>query len=814
MKKLALLMIALLLSITLLMACDSSDGAQNESTDSEDTTTNVTETTESAESSDTSESEETTEAHTHVFGEWKTVDEVSCTENGLEKRECSCGEAESRIVEAQGHTEVDDAAVDASCEKTGLTAGKHCSACDAVIVPRTETIALGHKDENTDHVCDRCLKDGISEHVDTTPADHICDLCNQRIGELVDFTGEYALKDWDKGTEVYNRTVGGIKVSNKNATGGGVYGATTPYVIAGHVYEITYTVRCSSPTATRTQMRFIYGSITSKNAGDDKNDGYLGWILYKDNSGKIAQVATNNIQYDLAKVVDRDINAADNYAQDFKVIVNGITNTMTLYAVKNGAYVEVESMTFSLSKDTLLITTGAWDSFTGSNFVELSNVTVYEGCSDADKNHLCDHCSARISNCADTVDADHVCDLCGAAAVTECKDENKDHICDTDVLCDAHIEHKYASGACSVCEIAEHAEVDVKINATQADGSDDLCDICGVRMSRIIKLAQNKNKVKIYGRSAETVDGIASDFSASGIEFNVRITGGDVKITVNSVETSYYTLYINGERQDKRLIFVNGTAEYVIAEDLAAGDYTFKIIKQTQVTHSLSTLISLSMNGQLLDPPENKEILIEFAGDSITCGYSLIGYPTDGVDNYRGAEYMDASQSYAYLAAQLLDADHSMVAASGWAVIPNDNGSGSIPGIYGKTSYRRSDEEYAPTRAADIVVIHLGTNDLASRESYSTEFVAMAKEFIKDIQAKNPGAKIVWAYGSMMGGSNLSTFKGMVNTIVSDLGGARAGVYSVQLPTDTTGGHNHPSVDGHIESAQILASFIAANCLD
>ena len=207
-------------------------------------------------------------------------------------------------------------------------------------------------------------------------------------------------------------------------------------------------------------------------------------------------------------------------------------------------------------------------------------------------------------------------------------------------------------------------------------------------------------------------------------------------------------------------------------------------------------------------------MLIEFAGDSITCGYSLIGYPTDGVDNYRGAEYMDASQSYAYLTAELLGADHSMVAASGWAVIPDANGSGSIPGIYGRTSYRRSDEAYTPERTADVVVIHLGTNDLASRDTYSTEFVAMAKEFIKDIQAKNPGAKIVWAYGSMMTGGNLTTFTGMVNTIVRELGGASAGVYAVQLPTDRTGGHNHPSVAGHIESAEILAAFIAENCLD
>lgn len=327
------------------------------------------------------------------------------------------------------------------------------------------------------------------------------------------------------------------------------------------------------------------------------------------------------------------------------------------------------------------------------------------------------------------------------------------------------------------------------------------------------KFVDIKDKVKVYGRSSNFITGIDCDFSGSGIEFNAELSG-DVSVKVNSSGGSYYTLYIDGERQEKRLEFADGTGEYVIAEDLAKGTYNFKLIKQTQVEHSLSTFMALNINGKILDKPRDKELLIEFVGDSITCGYSLYGYPTPGVENYRGAKYMDATQSYAYLTAEALGADHSFVCVSGWAVLPNSTGGGCIPTVYQKICYKRGATNYEPSRAADIVVIHLGTNDLYSRDNYDADFVSASKEFIGDVREKNPGAKIVWAYGSMMSGSNLSKFEDKVEKIIGDLGGADAGLYMVKLKTDTSGGHNHPSVAGHVTSANTLTEFIRTNCID
>lgn len=73
---------------------------------------------------------------------------ATCTVDGkTEGKHCSvCNEVlvAQQVVKAPGHTEVVDPAVAATCTKDGKTAGKHCSVCNAVIVAQTVVPALDH----------------------------------------------------------------------------------------------------------------------------------------------------------------------------------------------------------------------------------------------------------------------------------------------------------------------------------------------------------------------------------------------------------------------------------------------------------------------------------------------------------------------------------------------------------------------------------------------------------------------------------------------------------------------------------------------
>lgn len=91
-------------------------------------------------------------------------EEATCTE----PKTCSaCGATEG---EANGHTEVVDPAVPATCTEDGLTEGKHCSVCNEVLIAQETVPATGHNWSNG--VCTDCEEEqpepAPSEPTETT----------------------------------------------------------------------------------------------------------------------------------------------------------------------------------------------------------------------------------------------------------------------------------------------------------------------------------------------------------------------------------------------------------------------------------------------------------------------------------------------------------------------------------------------------------------------------------------------------------------------------------------------------------------------
>lgn len=66
-------------------------------------TTEQEKTTEKPSGENTKPSEEKPTQHVHNYSDWKTVVAATCVKEGSEKRECSCGDKETRTIKALGH---------------------------------------------------------------------------------------------------------------------------------------------------------------------------------------------------------------------------------------------------------------------------------------------------------------------------------------------------------------------------------------------------------------------------------------------------------------------------------------------------------------------------------------------------------------------------------------------------------------------------------------------------------------------------------------------------------------------------------------
>ena len=338
--------------------------------------------------------------------------------------------------------------------------------------------------------------------------------------------------------------------------------------------------------------------------------------------------------------------------------------------------------------------------------------------------------------------------------------------------------------------------------------------------ARTYQIADATDKFHVTGRTMPIAacgqTGMLFDHAAQGLHFTADCEGDvtlDIALyssgkTPENVDHQLFTVMVDGVRTDMELS--SGTPEAIrtvtLAKGLSRGKHTFDFYKGNEASLGRATVVSVSVNGtvETYTAPAG-QLKIIFFGDSITAGHGT--RTTSGAPGQEQNRYRDATLTYAFRCAELLNADFSCIARSGLQTFtsPADlqkDPSKNASEYYKYTSIVRPDKvEYdASKEDVDVYVISLGTNDSFSSAKVKPYVVAL----LQTVRADHPNAKIVWAYGQMTTARN-DAYSGAVE----ELGGAAAGFYYFQFSqTNRDGGASHPSAEAHAKFGAELADFI------
>lgn len=349
--------------------------------------------------------------------------------------------------------------------------------------------------------------------------------------------------------------------------------------------------------------------------------------------------------------------------------------------------------------------------------------------------------------------------------------------------------------------------------------------------------AADEQYVKVTGRTAYIDRQRWFTFSAGKIEFEFYGTAVSIDVLgdftsenpEDRARQSHIGIELDGERVVDTLIETkNNTFEVLKDEGQEPAWHTVSFIKLSELNQSSCAVTGITANcGGDIRPVQNKDLYIEFIGDSLTCGYGVLG---PGPEEPFLTETEDVTLTHVAVCADELNADYSVVANSGFGVFSGacdgdeKNLQDLLPPIYDKLAinagqYECEDEStnvYNRTRPFDVCVINLGTNDgtythpwNVNRVPYEDrveEFFHAYKEFLAHVREMNPDAKIVCAHGLMdtvLG----PTVKKAMEEYKNETGDTE--VYYTNLPTSLTYGSGyHPSKQGHEAAGKKLAEFI------
>lgn len=242
--------------------------------------------------------------------------------------------------------------------------------------------------------------------------------------------------------------------------------------------------------------------------------------------------------------------------------------------------------------------------------------------------------------------------------------------------------------------------------------------------------------------------------------------------------------------------------------------HRIKVIKITEAAMSQAGLCDILIkDGKILEEtlPADERVKVEFIGDSITCGYGVLGAPDSEYD----IREEDGERSYGAFMAREMNWNARYISASGYGMFVEYTGNpeNNVPKLYPYINWFADREkkiepgEFEPA----FIIVNLGTNDsgFLGEKRMQERFVSAYVSFLKLLKGYHPDAGIICVLGTLC----TNGFVFVKEAVTLALSAGLKDIYALELPyhdVEKDGmASGHPSVATHKKDAARILDFMA-----
>ncbi|HEX8794436.1 MAG TPA: SGNH/GDSL hydrolase family protein [Polyangiaceae bacterium] len=277
----------------------------------------------------------------------------------------------------------------------------------------------------------------------------------------------------------------------------------------------------------------------------------------------------------------------------------------------------------------------------------------------------------------------------------------------------------------------------------------------------------------------------------------------------DNVGNNYFVVVVDGG-MPTAFRTQQGTSTYQVATGLASGKHTVSLVKRTGSYDGVVQLLGLTpTGGALVATPEPWARRIEFIGDSITCGYGVLG----GTCTNPSVDQEDWTVTAGALVATQLHAEPTSISYSGIGMYRDYSGNttNQMPARFLLTLADIPTSTWGfTTPAPDVVVIDLGTNDFAQGDPGAAFQMAYTTFLQQELRPHYPNAWVILAVSPMLSGTSRTQVSTYLNGVVSTLqaAGDKHVAYFEYDFEQTMGCQYHPDVATNQAMAAKIVPFI------